>query len=58
MNPLPVEYHLEVYERSFLNDPAISITTHSPLPSFAIGDYFSHRSGSELTWTNPPVARV
>ena len=43
MEQLPVQYHLEVYERSFVNDPSYSIQTTNPLPSIAVGDYFNHR---------------
>jgi hypothetical protein len=52
MNPLPIQYHLEIYERSFVNDPAIAIQTTTPLPTFAVGDFFSHRTHDG--WSQPP----
>jgi len=41
MNPklLPIRYHLEIYEESFVNDPTISFEGDSPFMAFAKGDY-------------------
>ena len=43
MEKRPIEYHLEVYENSFINDPSISWTTSSPFQTLSVGDYFDHR---------------
>ena len=44
MNNLPIEYHLEVYEDTFVNDPSISWSSSTPFPAVAVGDYFEHRN--------------
>ena len=44
MQPLPVQYHLEVYEGSFTNDPSFAVDTTTPLPAIAVGDFYSHRT--------------
>lgn len=41
--PLPSEYHLEVYEGSFINDPSCSLESSTPLPALSVGDRFDHR---------------
>jgi len=43
MNNLPIEYHFEVYEGTFINDPSISWSSSTPFPAVAVGDYFEHR---------------
>jgi hypothetical protein len=44
MQQLPVQYHLEVYEGSFVNDPSYTVQTSSSLPNIAVGNYFNHRT--------------
>lgn len=51
-NLRPFQYHLEVYERSFVNDPSFSIGCSSPTPAFAVGNILDHR-GYER-WNRPP----
>ena len=41
---LPTQYHLEVYENSFANDPSYFIQSSTPLCAIAVGEYFNHRS--------------
>lgn len=36
---LPAQYHLEIYENSFTNDPVISLKSISPFPPITVGDY-------------------
>lgn len=52
MDVLPVEYHLEVYEGTFINDPSISWSTSTPFLSISVGDYFDHRGSGN--WHEPP----
>jgi hypothetical protein len=52
MDALPLQYHLEVYENSFVNDPSLSLQSSSPFPSFAVGDYFNHRT--QDVWNKKP----
>jgi len=35
---LPVRYHLEIYERSFANDPCLYHEALSPFMAFHVGD--------------------
>jgi hypothetical protein len=44
MQPLPIQYHLEVYEGSFANDPSFSVDTTTPLPAISVGDFYNHRT--------------
>lgn len=46
MNPkfLPTEYHLEVYEDSFVNDASLLIQSSTPFSGIAVGDFFAHQS--------------
>jgi hypothetical protein len=44
MDPLPVHFRLEVYAKSFANDPVMTFESTSPLPSMAVGDLFDGRS--------------
>jgi hypothetical protein len=44
MKFLPVEYHLEIYENTFINEPSLSFCGASPFQHFSIGDYFNHRT--------------
>jgi len=41
---LPTQYHLEVYEGSFTNDPSFSMKSSTPFTGVAVGDYFNHRA--------------
>ena len=52
MKNLPIEYHLEVYEGSFRNDPSIQWSASTPFPTISAGDYFEHRTYDR--WYNPP----
>lgn len=52
-NPLPTQYHFEVYEGSFGNDPSLSLLSSTPFPTVGVGDQFEHRSDGG--WLNPPV---
>jgi len=54
MDALAVQYHLEVYEKTFVNDPSVSLSTSSPFGSFAVGDTFDHRTFD--SWYTPPAA--
>ena len=38
LDTLPIQYHLEIYEKSFVNDPAISFRSDNPFLSFHKGD--------------------
>ena len=53
MESLPIQYHLEIYESSWVNDPSIVWSSHSPFPALSTGDYFEHR-GIE-GWYAPPA---
>jgi hypothetical protein len=44
MDPLPIRYHLEVYEGSYADDPLVTYECSSPLPAMSIGDLFDSRS--------------
>ena len=50
---LPIEYHIEVYEESFLNDPVWSTQASSPFPTLTVGDLFNHRALS-AAWYEVP----
>ena len=52
MEKLPIEYHLEVYETSFRNDPSVSMMSDSQFPAISVGDYYNHRLTSN--WDYPP----
>ena len=52
MQSLPNEYHIEVYEESFINDPSISWSSKSPYPAVNVGDFFEHRTYDR--WYNTP----
>lgn len=51
---LPIQYHIEVYEVSFLNDPVWGTQASSPFPSMAVGDSFNHRTLGEFSWDKLP----
>ena len=50
---LPVNYHIEVYESSFVNDPVWGMESTTPFPSISIGDSVSHQI-PDTAWYNPP----
>ena len=52
MDKTRVEYHMEVYEESWGNDPSIAWSSDNPFPSVAVGDYFEHRGFDR--WYSPP----
>lgn len=54
MNPLPTEYHIEVYENSFINDSVWAAESKTPFPAISKGDRFNHRGLSDIAWYNPP----
>jgi hypothetical protein len=56
MKALPTQYHLEVYESSFANDPVWSVESTTPIPAISIGDRFNHRGLSSAAWYDPPHA--
>ncbi|XKM13252.1 hypothetical protein RCS94_09510 [Orbaceae bacterium ac157xtp] len=41
---LNTQYHLEVYENSFANDPSYFMDSATPILGISIGDFFNHRS--------------
>lgn len=52
MKTLPIEYHFEVYESTFVNDPSISWSASTPFPTLSIGDFFEH--GAYDRWYETP----
>jgi hypothetical protein len=52
MNNLPLEYHIEVYEETFINDPSIAWSASTPYPTVSVGDFFEHRGFDR--WYNTP----
>lgn len=53
MKSLPVRYHLEIYESSWLNDPSVAWLSDKPYLALSTGDYFEHRSIEG--WYHPPA---
>lgn len=51
---LPIEYHIEVYESSFLNDPVWGAQALTPFPALSVGDIFNHRGLGGLGWYTSP----
>lgn len=49
---LPTEYHLEVYENSFLEDVSFYMQSSTPFLAMSIGDYFNHKGIS--SWSDRP----
>lgn len=41
---LPTQYHLEVYEDSFTNDPSFHMQSSTPFSALSVGEYFNHRA--------------
>ncbi len=56
MQTLPTQYHLEVYEGSFVNDAVWSVESSTPFLAIAIGDRFNHRGLSSVAWYDEPKA--
>ena len=54
MSGQPIEYYLEVYEDSFINDPVWSVQSQSPFPALHIGDRFNSRGLSDVAWNMAP----
>lgn len=52
---LPIEYHIEVYQDSFLNDPIWGVQANSAFPAISVGDAFNHRGVGDLAWDPLPV---
>lgn len=52
MTALPVRYHLEIYEDSFINDPCVAHESLTPLMAFSVGDLIDPRS---MTTATPDV---
>lgn len=52
---MTTEYHLELYEGSFRNDPIWSIQSATPLPSISSGQYMMYEGLSQLAWENSPT---
>lgn len=53
MDKLPIQYHLEIYEKSFVNDPSYAVESTTPLPSIAVGDFLNHQTYDR--WIDPPT---
>lgn len=51
----PIDYHLEIYQDSFRNDPVWSVKSSSIFPSISIGDRFEHRALASLAWDQLPT---
>ncbi|OQR30236.1 hypothetical protein BWR59_16885 [Pseudomonas sp. Bc-h] len=49
-----IEFHFELYENSFVNDPVWSVQASSAFPAVSIGDRFEHRALSNVAWSSPP----
>ncbi len=45
---LPIQYRLEIYERSFVNDPVISFRSPQPFQSFQKGDFLDTSHWADL----------
>lgn len=50
MSAQPIEYFLEVYENSFINDPVWSVEAKTPFPTLSIGDRFDQRALTNVAW--------
>lgn len=49
---LPTQYHLEVYEDSFANDPSFHMQSLTPFSGISIGVFFNHRAYD--CWSDRP----
>lgn len=45
---LPIRYHLEIYESSFVNDPSATFSANTPFMAFHVGDLLDPRSFNTL----------
>ena len=52
--PLPIEYHMQVYEESFGNYPVKTISSVGPFLALTRGDEFS-LGLQEIAWEAPPT---
>ena len=50
---LPTQYYLEVYEKSFANDPSFYLQSSTPFGAISIGEYYNHRNID--TWMDRPI---
>ena len=50
MTALPFNYHIEVYENSFMSDPVWHAEATNPFPAISIGDRFNHRGLGNVAW--------
>lgn len=55
MDFLPIQYHIEVYQNTFINDPAMSWQCSTPPASLSVGDYFNP-AASDAFWNESPKA--
>ncbi|MYG25628.1 MAG: hypothetical protein F4213_06340 [Boseongicola sp. SB0677_bin_26] len=44
MTSLPIQYHLEVYESSWMNTPVVAWQSDSPFPTLSVGEHFQHHA--------------
>ncbi len=52
----PTEYHLEVYEHTFRNDPSFFLQSSTPFGALSVGDYFNPAATSSLLRIVPLAA--
>ena len=52
MDAFPIEYHIEIYEESFINDPSFYWKSTTPSFPVSVGDFFEHRAYDR--WNTPP----
>jgi len=50
---LPFQYHLEIYQGTFVNDPCLSVSSSTPMPSFTVGDTVDP---GDIPWTKSPAS--
>jgi hypothetical protein len=43
-NQLNTRYRIEIYENSFINNPAAAFDVASPFPPINVGDHIDHRT--------------
>ena len=41
---LPTQYHIEIYEDSFANEPSYFVESLTPLLTISVGDYFDEKN--------------
>ena len=49
---LPTQYSLEVYEKSFANDPSFYLQSSTPFAAISVGDYYNN--SNIATWMDRP----